>query len=233
VPVEPLVADHPGRRPVVVDATAMVLRSWVRSAVIGAVVAGLVGAGCSDDATTVGDSTGTVRDSTGTVARSTLVDGGDGSETPSVGRQPQGFSTVTARITEPDGQICEVCVWLADSPEERGRGLMGVTDLGDAAGMVFLFDEPIAGSFYMFQTPTPLSIAWFSPSGDHVGSADMTPCLDTPAGECPLYSPGAEYDLAIEVFEGGLADLGVGPGSRLELIDGTEADGCPLASATP
>ncbi len=69
--------------------------------------------------------------------------------------------------------------------EERGRGLMGVTDLGDAAGMVFEFDEPIVGSFYMFQTPTPLSIAWFAPGGDHVGSADMAPCLDTRRGRVP------------------------------------------------
>ncbi|HYN34279.1 MAG TPA: hypothetical protein VES40_16765, partial [Ilumatobacteraceae bacterium] len=47
------------------------------------------------------------------------------------GQQPEGFSTVTARITDTDGQICEVCVWLADTPEERAQGLMGVTDLGD------------------------------------------------------------------------------------------------------
>jgi hypothetical protein len=59
----------------------------------------------------------------------------------------------------------------------------------------------------------------------------MAPCLDTPAGECPLYSPGAEYDLALEVFEGGLDDLGVGPGARLELLDGTEAERCPLSTA--
>ena len=228
--VEPPVADHPGRRPVVVHVRAIVLRSRVRSAVIGAVVvAGLVGAGCSDDSATVVDSAGTVTRST----PSTLVDAFDESEITSPGQEPEGFSTVTARITETGGQTCEVCVWLADSPEERGRGLMGVTDLGGAAGMVFLFDEPVAGSFYMFQTPTPLSIAWFSPTGDHAGSADMAPCLDTPAGECPLYSPGSEYDLALEVFEGGLVDLGVGPGSRLELIEGTETDGCPLSSATP
>jgi len=144
-------------------------------------------------------------------------------------RQPEGFSTVTARITETDGDVCEVCVWLADTPEERGRGLMFVTDLGDAVGMVFAFDEPLIGSFYMFQTPTPLSIAWFGADGERVGSADMAPCLDTPAGECPLYSPDAPYDLALEVFEGGLDDLGIGPGARLELLDGTEAERCPLA----
>jgi uncharacterized membrane protein (UPF0127 family) len=145
------------------------------------------------------------------------------------GVQPEGFTTVRARITEPDGEVCEVCLWLADDPAERGRGLMGVTDLGDAVGMAFRFDEPTAGSFYMFQTPSPLSIAWFSPDGSHVGSADMDPCLDTPAGECPLYSPGAEYDLAIEVFEGGLEPLGLVEGSSVELIEGSEAERCPVA----
>jgi uncharacterized protein len=227
MPVESPVADHSGRRPGVARVRGIVLRPSLRVTVIGAVVvAVLIGAGCSDDATPVGDPTATV-------ARTTPSTPDDAIETTSPSRTPDGFSTMTARITETDGQICEVCVWLADSPEERGLGLMGVTDLGGAAGMVFLFDEPVAGSFYMFQTPTPLSIAWFSPSGDHVGSADMAPCLDTPADECPLYSPGPEYDLALEVFEGGLADLGVGPGSRLELVEGTEADGCPLASPTP
>jgi uncharacterized membrane protein (UPF0127 family) len=149
----------------------------------------------------------------------------------SPGGQPEGFTTVTARITEVDGEVCEVCVWLADTPEERARGLMGVTDLGDAAGMVFEFEEPVVGVFYMFQTPTPLSIAWFAPGGEHVGSTDMAPCLDSDAGNCPLYSPGLEYDLALEVFEGDLADLDVGPGARLELVDGTEAERCPLSTA--
>jgi uncharacterized membrane protein (UPF0127 family) len=181
--------------------------------------------GCSDD-----DASSST---TAEVAGGSGVADPDGTTPSPQGVQPEGFSTVTARLTEVNGEVCEVCVWLADTPEERGRGLMGVTDLGDAAGMVFEFDEATAGSFYMFQTPTPLSIAWFAPGGDHVGSADMAPCLDTPAGECPLYSPGAEYDLALEVFEGGLDALGVGPGARLELLDGTEAERCPLSAPTP
>jgi uncharacterized membrane protein (UPF0127 family) len=202
--------------------------------------------GCSNGSTTSGSvaepdsetassgSETTTADATAVTADTSPDTGVDDSAStvPAGGRLPEGFTTVTARITEADGQVCEVCVWLADTSDERGRGLMGVTDLGGAAGMVFRFDEPFVGSFYMFQTPTPLSIAWFAPDGRHVGSADMAPCLDTPAGECPLYSPGVEYDLALEVFEGGLDDLAVGPGSRLELIDGTEAEGCPLAADT-
>lgn len=146
------------------------------------------------------------------------------------GVAPEGFSTVAAIVTDATGEQCELCLWLADTPDERGRGLMGVTDLGGADGMVFRFDGPSSGAFYMFQTPTPLSIAWFAPDGAYVGEADMDPCLDTPAGECARYSPGEEYDLAVEVFAGGLPSLGIGPGAHIELVAGSEADRCPLAS---
>jgi len=157
------------------------------------------------------------------------------------GVQPSGFTTVRATITDPDGDECEVCLWLADSSDERGRGLMGVTDLGDAVGMAFVFEAPTNGAFYMFQTPTPLSIAWFGVNGAWVASAEMEPCIDTPANECPLYNPGAAYDLAIEVFAagtdqagtdvagtdvGGLEDLGLIEGSTVVLLDGTEALDC-------
>ena len=140
--------------------------------------------------------------------------------------QPAGFTTVRATITDPDGEECEVCLWLADSPDERGRGLMGVTDLGDAVGMAFVFEAPTNGAFYMFQTPTPLSIAWFGVNGAWVGSAEMEPCIDQPANECPLYSPGAAYDLAIESSPAELDELGLTDGSTVVLLDGTEALDC-------
>jgi uncharacterized protein len=159
------------------------------------------------------------------------------------GALPVGFSTVTARITEADGEVCDVCLWLADSADERGRGLMGVDDLGDAVGMAFVFEQPILGTFYMFETPTPLSIAWFGPDGAWVGSADMAPCLDTPADECARYRPEAEYDLAIEVFadagavggdaigDDALAALGLGPGAVVEVLVGTEGLDCQTPSS--
>ena len=141
--------------------------------------------------------------------------------------QPEGFSTVTALITGADGEVCEVCVWLADTADERARGLMGVTDLGGAAGMVFRFEAPVRGSFFMLGTPTPLSIAWFGTDGEYVESTDMEPCVEVPEDGCPLYGPDREYQLALEVVRGGLPELGVGPGARLELVAGNESDRCP------
>jgi uncharacterized membrane protein (UPF0127 family) len=143
--------------------------------------------------------------------------------------EPQGFSTVTAQITNPDGEVCQVCLWLADSADERGRGLMGVTGLGGPVGMAFLFEEPVNGNFFMFKTPTPLSIAWFAEDGSMVGVADMAPCLEEDSADCPRYSPGAAYQVVIEVFEGDLPGLGLEPGASVELIARSESPTCLLA----
>lgn len=140
--------------------------------------------------------------------------------------QPDGVPLVRARITSADDEVCEVCVWLADDSAERSQGLKGVTDLGEAVGMVFSWDEPVANRFVMIETPTPLSIAWFDDTGAYVSEVDMEPCLDVDAVNCARYSAAAPYVLAIEMFQGELDAIGIGPGSRLELLTGTEAPTC-------
>jgi uncharacterized protein len=146
------------------------------------------------------------------------------------GVRPEGFTTVTARIASVDGDVCDVCLWLADDGDERSRGLMGVTDLGGPVGMAFVWDEPIDGQFFMLGTPTPLSIAWFEPSGAHLSETDMAPCITEDASTCERYGPGGSYDLAIEMFQGELDVVGIGPGSNVELVAGSEAATCRLAS---
>ena len=145
------------------------------------------------------------------------------------GVQPEGFTTTTVRITKPDGEVCDVCMWLADDADERGRGLMGVTDLGDAAGIVFAFDELRFGNFFMFETVTPLSIAWFDDVGSFVSSADMDPCPFEDSSRCERFPADGPYMSAIEVFQGDLAALGIGPGSTAVIVEGTEAERCPAA----
>jgi len=135
------------------------------------------------------------------------------------GVQPSGVETVAARVTSPDGEICEICLWLADDDPTRQRGLMDVTDLGDAVGMAFRYEQPTTGNFFMFQTPTPLSIAWFDDAGAHVGQADMEPCLVENSATCERYTADAPYVLAVEMFGGQLEAIGIGPGSSIELLD--------------
>jgi uncharacterized membrane protein (UPF0127 family) len=135
--------------------------------------------------------------------------------------RPAGFPTVGVRVTAADGTVCEVCMWRADTGALRGRGLMGVTDLGGAAGMAFVWSAPTAGSFYMYRTPMPLEIHWIGPTGEVVGTAAMTPCPDRDSAACPRYAANGEYVLAIESFVGGAAAIGLDDRARVELIAGT------------
>jgi len=128
----------------------------------------------------------------------------------------EGVSEAAAAVTAADGTVTGCCLLVAATDEQRQRGLMEVTDLGGYQGMVFVWDHDTEGAFWMRNTPTPLSIAWFDADGEFVSSTDMAPCSAT-ADDCPMYPPEGPYRFALEVFEGDLDDLGVGPGSRLAL----------------
>lgn len=126
------------------------------------------------------------------------------------------FDRAAIRITAADGDEETGCVYMADTPEQRGHGLMRVDDLGRHVGMVFTFPADTSSHFYMRNTPMPLSIAWFRADGTFVSATDMKPCGDQIG--CPTYGPTGPYRYALEVPRGELDDLGVGEGSRMELL---------------
>ena len=119
-----------------------------------------------------------------------------------------------------------MCLWAAVTFDQQARGLMGVTDLTGADGMLFRFGAPTTIKFWMRDTPTPLSIAFFAADGTFVSAADMEPCLSGPDADCARYAADAPYTDALEVAEGALAGLLIGPGARLEVTDTP----CPLRS---
>jgi uncharacterized membrane protein (UPF0127 family) len=132
---------------------------------------------------------------------------------------PEGFGTVAGRVTAADGSTCDVCLWAAVTAADQSRGLMGVTDLGGADGMVFRYSSPVVTQFWMRDTVMPLSIAFFAADGSFVSATDMEPCLTGPADACARYAPTAPYVSAIEVPKGGLEALLMTDGSKLELLD--------------
>jgi uncharacterized membrane protein (UPF0127 family) len=127
-----------------------------------------------------------------------------------------GAGEAAASITASDGTVTGCCLLVAATDEQRQRGLMEVTDLGGYQGMVFVFADDSEGGFWMRNTPTPLSIAWFDAEGAFVSATDMAPCPDDES-DCPIYPPEGPYRFALEVFQGELDELGIGPGSRLRL----------------
>jgi uncharacterized membrane protein (UPF0127 family) len=69
----------------------------------------------------------------------------------------------------------EICVEVAKSPEERGRGLMGRKELADSEGMLFIFETEDYHSFWMKNTLIPLSIAFVDKEGRILRITDMKP----------------------------------------------------------
>jgi hypothetical protein len=87
------------------------------------------------------------------------------------------------------------------------------TDLAGHVGMLFVFTDDSSESFYMRNTPMPLSIAWFDSAGRFVSSTDMAPCADR--SDCPTYAAARAYRYALEVPRGQLTGLGIGPSSTI------------------
>jgi uncharacterized membrane protein (UPF0127 family) len=153
-----------------------------------------------------------------------LRDDGAGSADPAVSSSGQrvpleGFGEVGATIDPPgsDGPA-GYCLLLAETSEQRQRGLMEVTDpdLGGYEGMLFRFETETEVGFWMKDTPMPLTVAYIGADGELVSTADMEPCVGDAAdvGDCPSYPPEGPYRWALEVPRGGLDALGLVPGAR-------------------
>lgn len=96
------------------------------------------------------------------------------------------------------GQAAPVTAEVADTPDERAVGLMRRPSVPLGTGMVFLYDAPSTGKFYMYDVDVPLT-AVFARDGEVVFVVDMPPC---PEGmqpqECPTYGPDEPFDTVLE-----------------------------------
>jgi uncharacterized membrane protein (UPF0127 family) len=115
----------------------------------------------------------------------------------------EGLPTGTLFITVAENSVAEsnfaLEVSIAETPEAQTRGLMGVEELDEDAGMVFLHEEPTEGSFWMKDTLIPLSIAFWDRAGEILAILDMEPCREDP---CRVYDPGVTWIGAVEVNQG-------------------------------
>lgn len=129
------------------------------------------------------------------------------------GRAPvEGFGEIAFRVDTVEAVRCAL---LAQTALQQSRGLMGRTDLGGYDGMLFAFPADTTTRFFMRATPLALSIAWFDAGGRYLAATDMEPCDDRP--DCPDYPPPGPYRYALEVPQGSLPALGVGPRSVLSV----------------
>jgi hypothetical protein len=105
----------------------------------------------------------------------------------SSGASPQpspSFNVASAVLRGDEGSVL-VEVEVAQSPEQRSRGLMFRDSLEEDSGMVFLFFERTEGGFWMKNTKMPLSIAT-APSST---SSTWTPAAQSLAPSTRRTSP--------------------------------------------
>lgn len=98
---------------------------------------------------------------------------------------------------------------LAQTPEQRQKGLMYRRDLGANDGMLFIFEQASAQCFWMKNTPTPLTIAFLADDGSIVNLADMQPFDER------SHCSAKPVRLVLEMHQGWFAKRGLKPGFKL------------------
>lgn len=78
-------------------------------------------------------------------------------------------------ILKADGTEVSVFSEIAIKPEDRNRGFMERKNIPQGTGMLFVFENDQILSFWMKNTPTPLSIAYISKDGKIMDILDMQP----------------------------------------------------------
>jgi uncharacterized membrane protein (UPF0127 family) len=99
---------------------------------------------------------------------------------------------------------------VARTREQRALGLMHRTEMAPNEGMLFICGECAVQSFWMKDTPLPLSIAFLDEDGTILHVDDMEPhSLDS----CTYGQPVRHI---LEMPRGWFAERGIGPGDRVE-----------------
>ncbi len=122
-----------------------------------------------------------------------------------------GQSPAVSQLTVVSGEK-EYRFWveIADTPEDRERGLMFRYELAADAGMLFLFDETAEVAFWMRNTYIPLDLLFIAEDGSIVNIAERV----VPRSLTLLPSAGPVRSV-LEVRGGTVARLGIRPGDQI------------------
>jgi uncharacterized membrane protein (UPF0127 family) len=131
--------------------------------------------------------------------------------TPSPLPAPQSLPVVVLRAPQ-----APLRVQVAQTEEQRERGLMSVRHLPPHTGMLFVFDRDVNVAFWMKDTLIPLDMVFLAPDGRVRKVFARVPVVspDLPDTKIPLEIGSAKY--VIELPAGEAAGDGLRPGSRVE-----------------
>lgn len=114
-------------------------------------------------------------------------------------------------FVRPDGSVAaHVVVEIAETPEDRARGLMGRSLADFTGGMIFLFEKAEPQVFWMRNTPTPLDIIFIDAANRVLNIAAHT----TPMSDRHYASAGAAA-IVVETMAGFADRFGIREGLML------------------
>ena len=116
--------------------------------------------------------------------------------------------TVTIRD---DAGTVQFTVDVADSNEERARGLMFVDEMATMQGMLFVYERPQFASFWMRNTLIPLDMLFV----DENGVVQNIHAMAQPLDETPIFG-GDNIKFVLEINGGLAAILGLEVGDQLQ-----------------
>ncbi|MEK6536819.1 MAG: DUF192 domain-containing protein, partial [Actinomycetota bacterium] len=129
-------------------------------------------------------------------------------------------STATSGASEPrvifhgsGGVDAILMVEVARTPREKATGLMNHRQLDLDRGMIFVWDQPVQGGFWMKDTYIPLSIAFIAANGTVIDIEDMQPL------SVQQHTPSGPYVYAVEANQGWFASHGLKKGDSAAFLE--------------
>jgi uncharacterized membrane protein (UPF0127 family) len=95
---------------------------------------------------------------------------------------------------------------IADTPQKRATGLMFRDHLKKDHGMLFVFSEPRAWSFWMKNTRIALDLIWLDGGKRVVHIERSVPICTRSDDSCPQYRPNSEDAMFVLEIAGGTVD---------------------------
>jgi uncharacterized protein len=135
--------------------------------------------------------------------------GSDDGDSRTTATATPGLTRIT--FVNKDGSNVDLLVEVADTAEERGKGLMSRETLPEDQGMLFVFEAEGQYGFWMKDTLIPLSIAFVEGEGKVIDIQDMQPRDET------IHKPDEPYLYAVEANQGWFARNGIEPRSQVRL----------------
>ncbi len=112
-----------------------------------------------------------------------------------------------------DGNATFKCQ-VADDFYERQQGLMGVEELEQDRGMLFVFDSPRTVSFWMKDTLIPLDIIFINETGHVLNVAQADPEPGVPDDQLTHYDSNGAALWVVEINQGICESQGIVPGTH-------------------